>query len=117
MTNSKQIAECFNEFFANVGEDLANKFKENNVEQVQYISRVTPTLSELNLTSKKFTEKLKMLNPRKAAGNDGITANELRLLADDMGVCLANICRQGYLERRFPSKWKIGKLKPAYKAG
>ena len=34
-----------------------------------------------------------------------------------MGVCLANICRQGYLERRFPSTWKIGKLKPAYKAG
>ena len=58
-----------------------------------------------------------MLNPRNAAGHDGITTNELRLLADDMGVCLANICRQGYLERRFPSTWKIGKLKPAYKVG
>ena len=39
------------------------------------------------------------------------------MLADDIGVCLANICRQGYLERRFPSTWKIGKLKPACKAG
>ena len=113
LINDKQIAECCNKFFANVGENLANKFEENDVEQVQYISRVTPTLSELNLTSKEFTEKLKMLNPRKAAGHGGITTNELRLLANDMGVCLANICRQRYLERRFPSTWKIGKLKPA----
>ena len=63
LTNNKQIAECFNKFFANVGEDLANKFKENDIEQVQYISRVTPTLSELNLTSKEFTEKLKKAEP------------------------------------------------------
>ena len=117
MTNDKQVAECFNKFFPNVGEELANKFEEDDVEQVHYTSKVTPTLSDLNLTGKQFTEKLKMLNPKKAVGHDGIRTNELRALADDMGVCLANICRQGYLEGKFPSTWKIDKLKPAYKGG
>ena len=59
LTHDKQIAECFNKFFANVGEQLANKFDGDDIEQVQYISRVTPTLSEFNINRKQFTDKLK----------------------------------------------------------
>ena len=51
LTNDKQMAECFNQFFANIGVELANEFGEDDVERVQCISRVAPTLSELNFTS------------------------------------------------------------------
>ena len=112
-----EIAECFNDSFANIGEDLANKIAEKDVVEVQYISKVTQTLSRLNLTSKQFIEKLRTMNPKKAAGHDGITTKVLMVLADDRGVCLANICRQRYFERKLPSTWKIGKLKPALKTG
>ena len=52
LTNDKQIAECFNKFFTNIREELANKLEEDNIEKVQYISKVTPTLSGLNLKGK-----------------------------------------------------------------
>ena len=88
LTNDKQMAGCFSKFFANIGKELANKFEENDVEQARYLSRVTPTSSKLKLTSKQFTGKLKIMSPKRVAGHDGTTANELRLLADDMGVCV-----------------------------
>ena len=113
-----EIAERqMNTFFAKIGEQLASKFEESSNDEAQYICRVTPTMSELYLTTEKFTEKLKMLNPRKAAGHDNIATRELKLLSEDMSPCLSSICRQSYLEWKFPTKWKIGKLKPAYKAG
>ena len=49
-------------------------------------------MSELYLTTEKFTEKLKKLNPKKAAGHDNITTKELKLLSEDMHPCLFSIC-------------------------
>ena len=58
------------------------------------ISRITPKLSRLNFPGIQIIEIMNMLNPRKAAGHDGTTTNELMVLADDMVDSLANICRQ-----------------------
>ena len=81
-----------NTFFAKIGEQLASKFEESSNDEAQYICRVTPTMSELYLTTERFTEKLKMLNPRKAAGHDNIATRELKLLSEDMSPCLFSIC-------------------------
>ena len=106
-----------NTFFTNIGKQLASKFEETRENEAQYISRVTPTMSELYLTSERTTEKLKKLNPKKATGHGNISTREIKLLSEDMTQCLFSIFRQGYPEGKFPTKWKIGKLKTAYKAG
>ena len=39
------------------------------------------------------------------------------MLAEEMSPRLFSTCRQGYMEGKFPTKWKIGKLKPVFEAG
>ena len=104
LSSDQQIAESMNTFFTNIGVQLASKFEDSSKDEAQYICRVTPTMSELYLTTEKFTEKLKKLNPRKAAGHDNITTREMKLLSEDMSPCLFSICSQSYLEGKFPMK-------------
>eukprot|EP00795_Rhopilema_esculentum_P001940 gene1940-16448_t len=53
----------------------------------------------------------------KACGPDEITSKELKTESDEMSFSIANICRLRYIEGKYPSQWKIGKIKPAHKQG
>ena len=80
LISDKQIAESMNTFFTNIGEKLVAKF-ETSKEVTQYISKVTPTISDLHFRIEKFTEKFNMLHPMKADGHDNITTKELKLIS------------------------------------
>ena len=73
-------------------------------------------MSDRHLTYEKLTEKLNRLHPKKAAGHDNITTRELKLISGDISLCLLSICKQSYLEGKFPTNWKICKLKPIYES-
>ena len=57
------------------------------------------------------------LNTKKASGPDGITAKELKVAAQELSYSIANICRMGYMQGKYPSSWKEGKVKSVVKSG
>eukprot|EP00112_Aurelia_sp_Birch-Aquarium-sp1_P024247 Seg7579.1 transcript_id=Seg7579.1/GoldUCD/mRNA.D3Y31 product="LINE-1 reverse transcriptase" protein_id=Seg7579.1/GoldUCD/D3Y31 len=57
------------------------------------------------------------LNPKKASGPDGITTKELKIASEKISYSISNICRIGYMQGEYPSSWKEGKVKSAFKSG
>ena len=115
--NDSEKAGLMNELFANIGEKLAKNLDEIENSPIEYVHRVTPTTGHIDITEKAVAEKLRKLNARKACGPDEITTRELKTASEELSFPIANICRMGYTEGKYPSKWKIGKLKPAHKQG
>ena len=115
--DEKMKTETMNEFFATVGENLASNLMPVTKTPVEYIYRVTPTINELRITNELFSEKMSKLNPKKASGPDGITTKELKIASQELSYSIANICRIGYMQGEYPSSWKEGKVKSAFKSG
>ena len=105
------------DFFVNIGEKLAKNLDKIEKPPKEFIHRVTPTTGNIDVSEKVNVEKLRKLNVRKACGSDEITARELKTAHEELGFPIANICRMGYTQGKYPSKWKIGKLRPAHKQG
>ena len=72
-----------NSFFATVGEKLASSFPPTTVDMA-YITRITPTLSDVGIDCEEFYNKLKKVNTRKAHGSDGITPKEMQIIAREI---------------------------------
>ncbi len=58
-------AELMNNFFVDVGKDLAQKFKDNVENKISYVHRITPTVGKANLNTEKLTAQLRTINPKK----------------------------------------------------
>ena len=78
ITNDLMKSNLMNNFFANVGQDLANEIPEEDLNS--HVYRVTPTLDKteysIDLLKKSFKSAVKI---GKACGTDGITATDLKI--------------------------------------
>ena len=106
-----------NSFFATIGEKVASKFPLSAMDDLSHISRVTPTISDTTLLHEDFSSKLAKINIRKAHGSDGISSREMNIVSKDIGYCIASISKTSYEEGKYPSLWKIGKVKVLHKGG
>ena len=73
--DAKSIAEKFNEFFVNIGPNLANKIPQCNLTFKSYLPTVNTTLKETVLSKNEFEEAFKTLKRNKAPGHDGLDVN------------------------------------------
>ena len=72
-----------NNFFMNVGVNLAAKFPKLIGNSNGYICRISPTISSLDVGEEKLKQIWK-ISPKNAAGPDDITSKELSILQDDV---------------------------------
>ena len=73
--DAKFIAERFNEFFVNIGPNLANKIPQCDLTFKLYLPTVNTTLKETVLRENEFEEAFKMLKRNKAPGHDDLDGN------------------------------------------
>ncbi|PIK34632.1 hypothetical protein BSL78_28543 [Apostichopus japonicus] len=88
-----EIANVFNNFFANIGSELAN------------------------ISIKSIEKQLKGLSAGKATGPDNISARLLRLSASHIAPSLTYIINFSLSHRVFPFDWKTDKVSPVFKDG
>ena len=69
--DTKSIAEKFNEFFVNIGRNLANKIPQCNLTFKSCLPTVNSTLKETVLSENELEEAFKTLKRNKAPGHDG----------------------------------------------
>ena len=117
VTDSAEIANVFNNFFTNVGTDLAKKipftnklpssFLKDKMYNSMVLEQVTP--DELD----KIIHGLK----NSAVGHDDVDAGHLKAAYQFIKIPLLHICNQSLLQGIFPSDLKMARVNPLFKAG
>ena len=115
--DAKSIAEKFNEFFVNIGPNLANKIPQCNLTFKSYLPTVNTTLKETVLSENEFEEAFKTLKRNKAPGHDGLDVNIITSVYEFIKKPLQKIFIESINLGIFPEKMKIAKVTPIYKSG
>ena len=76
-----------------------------------------PELSLKPVTVCQVIKVIKDLNSSHAFGHEGIDSSSLKLVAESVAAPIASIINKSILEKKFPSRWKFGRLIPLYKGG
>jgi hypothetical protein len=117
LTNSdKEKAEVLNEYFANVGERLAQNLLQGNQLNVYPVNKVTPTVANIEITQELVCQEISKLKPNKAtAGPDNISPKLLKLAGESVVPSLTSIFKISAHTNLVPDKWKNANVTAVYK--
>ena len=113
------IASSFNDYFVNVGPNLAAKIPNNGKVFTEYLNNNTNNclIPEKELSLEEFKIAFKTLKSNKANGFDDINSNVIKTSYDELLIPLFHICKTSLLQGSFPNNMKIAKITPLYKSG
>jgi hypothetical protein len=115
LTNTKDIAEGFNDYFSNIGPDLASKIDTPNLNFQTYIEKAKSEFSAFQpVTVSNVYHLLHGLSSNKATGVDKISS---KIAAPAISDSLAYIFNQAITLSLFPHEWKTARVMPLYKNG
>ena len=114
-----QIANAVNDFFTNIGPNLANKFessRENNFKK--FMGDSCKQSMYMHKTNSAEIEKLiSNLDSKKSPGFDELSAKFLKLCAPHISETLANIFNISISSGIYPDLLKTARVTPIYKNG
>ena len=84
ITDQKTIAEEFNEFYVNVGPNLASKIPQNNNDYKLYLPDITTLFDEQDLTEQALKEVVASLKPNKKPGCDSIHVTVIKAIYEEL---------------------------------
>ena len=114
LTDSKSIANAFNNFFANIGNNLATSIPSVEATPMDFMSNQQLNSIFLNpITS----EEINKLNSSKAVGPFSIPINILKLTKDIISKPLEIIFNSSLLNGIVPDSFKIARIIPIHKKG
>ena len=115
ITNSTEIAEGFNNFFAEIGPELSRDIEEVGTSFDEYILQTSNCFSFQRVTQSHVLSYLNKLCKRKATGLDSVSARLLRECPDLISGSLALIFNQSIDTGIFPDEWKNARITPLFK--
>ena len=120
ITDSKEMSEAFNDFFINIGPNLASE-----LDDTQSTNNINTFLDKCNSqTIFKFSKipvenvllELKALNISKSTGLDGIPAKLLKIASEIIAPSLTHIFNLSLSTGTFVDEWKIARVSPLFKS-
>ena len=116
LTNSKDIAEAFNNYFCNVGTNLANKIPNTTLNYKHYLKHPILETIFLNPVDELELKKIVMsLNDKKAIGKFDIPTKILKHSFEILKLPILKIINLSLSTGIFPDKLKLAKVLPLYK--
>lgn len=117
ITDKKEIAEAFNEFFfANIGTLLASKIVPNPETKINIPPRINSMfLSEVS--ENEIKKSIHQMQSNKAPGCDGITTNALKVCADYIAAPLSYLINLSFSTGKRPQHFKRAVVVPIHKSG
>ena len=113
--DSTKIAHIFNDYFTNVGSDLA-KHIQSNINPLSYINTTLYSISIPQFTEGEILNVIKSLK-NSSAGYDFWPTKVGKKLAPSFLKPLTYIINKSFTEGVFPDELKIGKIIPIFKSG
>ena len=119
ITNTSEIANTFNTFFTNIGNELANKINYSGTKDFTYYLRNRQnqkfTLNEVN--EQTVTRIIVNLPAKNSCGYDDISSIFLKRITTSIIKPLTIVINQVLNNGIFPDKLKIAKVVPIFKSG
>ena len=117
ITDKKIIADKFNEFFINIGSNLAAKIPPSNTNCNSYLPHICTIFAEKSVTEEELKRAFFSLKPKKTPGYDNINVNVVKKVYEELKSPLMQIFNLSLSTGIFPDKLKIAKLSPIFKNG
>ena len=117
ITDQKAISNAFNNYFVNIGPNLAANIKLPNSKSFKIFLR-NPTSHKFNLACTNEENILKIIDrfhPKNSCGPDGISVKLLKEIKHEIIKPVTLIINQCILTAVFPDKLKIAKVIPIHK--
>ena len=115
--NQEQIANEFNNFFTNVGPNLANKIPTVQKSFEEYLNKSESFIDNPELSYDEFEKAFTSLQRNKASGIDNFNSNVILDNYDEIKEPLFKVCKTSINEGIFPDPLKIAKVNPIFKSG
>ena len=122
ITDGKEVAEIFNNFFIQKIEKLKDNIDISIVEDP--LERLRNKMQPKNLkfslqtvTEAKVLKAIKQMKNKKSAGRDEITQEQMIMGAEVLAIPLTRIINASITEGKFPDIWKSAVVTPVLKKG
>ncbi len=118
LTSPQDIAEGFNDYFSNIGPDLASKIDTSDYNFETYITNTKSEFSAFQpVTVSNVCRLLDGISNNKATGIDKISCKIFKLAAPAISDSLILIFNQAITLSTFPDEWKMARVIPLHKSG
>ena len=116
VSDKGEIATHFNNFFANIGPNLASNIPGPIPDFRKYMPEVNPYTIFLSPVTDVEIKKIVQSFKKGAPGWDEITADSVQCVLDYIGDALCYICNLSLNDGVFPNELKLTRIVPIYKA-
>ena len=113
--NREKIANCFNNFFVDIGLKLASMIPELQAKFDEYLNPQQTFMGKAKHTDDEVKEALRILKREKSPGYDNIPSNVLNEASDIFLTPLKYIFNLSLQQGIFSENLKIAKISPIYK--
>ena len=119
LTENKAMANCFNNFFCNIGPTLANSITNpTNKAYTDYMKHnITSSFVFDTVTPDHVSKIIRKLKSKSSFGHDGLSSIQLKYISNAVITVLTHIINQSLCTGIFPETLKIAKISPIFKKG
>ncbi|XP_065658632.1 uncharacterized protein LOC136083154 [Hydra vulgaris] len=117
ISNKETIVEKLNDYFLEVGPNLASKIPKNTTNFKSYIKPTNISMKEVSLNITEVRNAYNSLKNNKSAGIDQISVNVVKAIFDIIEPSLFHIFNLSIQSGIVPEKLKIAKISPIFKTG
>ena len=116
LTNPKDIADAFNNYFSNVATGIKSSIKYSRNKFFDFLPQININSFFINPTDKTEIKNIILsLDPLRSIGPNSIPTKILKLLSNDISTQFAELFNLSFSEGVFPSILKTCKVIPIYK--
>ena len=116
LTNPKDIADAFNNYFSNVANSIKSSIKYSRNKFFDFLTQININSFLINPTDKTEIKNIILsLDPLRSIGPNSIPTKILKLLSNDISTQFAELFNLSFSEGVFPSILKTCKVIPIYK--
>ena len=114
INNPSELADCFNDYFTNIGSDIAKSMPNSDRNFTDYLSKATSNFKFQVVSESKVHRLLLSLNPCKATGIDKIPAKIIRVASPIIADSLTKIFNEAIRNECVLHDWQIARVIPLH---
>ena len=115
--NDKETADKFNDFFASIGSNLAEKIGTTDGNESIQVNHVNDQFCFDFISPEFVFDEICKMDSNKSPGISNFDVRFLKLTAPVICKSLAYICNLSFHTSCFPNDWKLAKITPIHKDG
>ena len=121
VTDQKEIAEIFNDYYVNVASSIGDNsiIIDDNHSSINKIDNImnncNSTLSFTSIDESFVTKQINKMNSKKATGHDGLSVKMIKLAEPIITKPLTKLINKSIENSQFPKSFKIAQVAPIYK--